>query len=430
MIEKLAWPSGVTVLALALVLGPFGSAAHVAAVLMCATGWLALAWRGRGNNTPQNESVGQEDSAIDQTRRLAEDVAMVVANDVGAIRRDLRQVRALIRDAVANLGNSFYGLNDETCAQAETVKRVFATLDPSAAEASRADADLRAGAEPEEASAGVDGELVHPVQQESAGEDRISIKKFIGRTSELLDYFVDLMVTNSKQSMDSVTMIDAIADQMGAIFKLIADVRKIAEQTNLLALNAAIEAARAGEAGRGFAVVADEVRNLSRYSSQFNEQIRNEVAKAQQSIRNAREMVGSAASKDMNTVISGKADIERMMTELQSMEQFLSASLTEVSGRINAVSDQTATAVRALQFEDITRQILEYVETRISAVEELPAQLRAGFGAADLRRDDPSEYMKHIAELRTKIVEVRTRREEPHKPAAQSDMGEGAVDLF
>ena len=91
---------------------------------------------------------------------------------------------------------------------------------------------------------------------------------------ETLRSFVDSVVENSKLAMELVEMTDRIATEMRQILGMLAKSREFPKQTNLLALNAAIEAARAGEAGRGFAVVADEVRDLSGRTSHFSQQIR------------------------------------------------------------------------------------------------------------------------------------------------------------
>lgn len=83
-----------------------------------------------------------------------------------------------------------------------------------------------------------------------------------------------------------------------------------------MALNAAIEAVRAGEAGRGFAVVASEVRKLSQSSSSLSEQIRSQVQKTKATIGEARKIVGEVTAKDMNVAITAKGRIDDMLSEI------------------------------------------------------------------------------------------------------------------
>ncbi len=134
------------------------------------------------------------------------------------------------------------------------------------------------------------------------------------------------MAQKTQSTAHSVDQLNQRADQIGGIIKLI---KEIADQTNLLALNAAIEAARAGEQGRGFAVVADEVRKLAERTGQATNEISSLVSSIQNETGNARDEMVQNASEAEQFSREGESATESMqalLTLSQNMEGAIAAS--------------------------------------------------------------------------------------------------------
>ncbi|MBL0520665.1 MULTISPECIES: methyl-accepting chemotaxis protein [Aeromonas] len=143
------------------------------------------------------------------------------------------------------------------------------------------------------------------------------------------------------------------------------DVAKIASQTNLLALNAAIEAARAGEAGRGFAVVADEVRNLSRLSSETAQKMSDKVDTINAGIGRVSEIAESSAARDHVSVANSEQAIEQVLTRFRQATDSLAESASLLQSESTDIHHEISNVIISLQFQDRVSQILNQVRNNM-----------------------------------------------------------------
>lgn len=264
--------------------------------------------------------------------------------------------------------------------------------------------------------------------------DNSSTNKLAAEATAVIDLFISNISTMASCSMELVTIMDTIKNQMQSVDRLLQEIDGISSQTNLLALNAAIEAARAGEAGRGFAVVADEVRALSQRSTQFSDQIRKEVLGTKNNIETAARTVGKMASQDMNMSLAAKDRIPEMMADLDQLNREVKDNLEVISTITNGISENVAIAVRSLQFEDMTSQLINHIKKRSEFMMALSDSMYAASSHLNQTITNPTETspLNDISlKLQTAINHSEPKKmQTKHNPVNQSKMDDGDVELF
>lgn len=271
-------------------------------------------------------------------------------------------------------------------------------------------------------------ELITNHSSESDGDS-----SFRNEATELVEMFIESIKEMSESSMHLVDSMNEMSGQINQIDQLLGEVNGISSQTNLLALNAAIEAARAGEAGRGFAVVADEVRILSQRSNQFSDQIREKYQNIRNTMNVANDIVGKMASRDLTLTMNSKGRMDELIKGMEKINQEVASELQQVSSFTEEISAGVNVALRSLQFEDITNQLIQHMGDRLDSINEFNSILSRHHKDFELLKLDQLEnpFEDHLERLR-EIMNVAIKKSGVmgESPANQTGMESGAIELF
>lgn len=179
----------------------------------------------------------------------------------------------------------------------------------------------------------------------------------------------------------STTIVEDLAVQVRDIGKVLDVIRGIAEQTNLLALNAAIEAARAGEQGRGFAVVADEVRALA--------------ARTQSSTGEIESMIGAVQSRADQAVVAMEKS-QTLVTNTQSLAQATGDALELIAEGIGQINDRNLVIASACEEQ---AHVAREVDRNLVNIQDLSTQSTAGAGQTTAATQDLSRLALSFNDL-------------------------------
>ena len=319
----------------------------------------------------------ESENAREQSRKAQE--AMTQAEAASKEARAKTQAMLVAADKLEAMGGVLSSASTELSAQIEQSDRGAAESAQRLSEAATAMNEMNATVQEVARNAGSASAASAETKQKAEAGSQVVERavRSIGEVHQMSLALKDDMVQLNEHSQDITRIMGVISD--------------IADQTNLLALNAAIEAARAGEAGRGFAVVADEVRKLAEKTMQATGQVTRAVEEIQRSVsgngKTTEQMVNVMSESSRRAGQSGEA-LERIRQmaarTAEGMRAIASAAdgqcetsreVSETVDRINALSDETArnmsaSAEAVAELSRLARELDAIIEGMRDAGEE------------------------------------------------------------
>ena len=280
-------------------------------------------------------AVKEAEAAKAQAERAKRDGMLQAANDLTSVVDAVSDVSKALNEGIAS---SDKGAKEQAHIVSETVHSM------------------------DEMKVAVHGVAQSASQASSVAQDvRAKAQEGVEQVAQVTESMAELSVASAKISKD-MEVLGKQANGIGAILSTISD---IADQTNLLALNAAIEAARAGEAGRGFAVVADEVRKLAEKTMAATHEVNNSISAIQQSV---------------HTNIKSVGETGEMAHRVTEIVQHSGAVLDEIHNLAEASADQVRAIAAAAEEQSVS---CDHIGQSVDAISNIANQVVGTMQEAD-----------------------------------------------
>lgn len=368
----------------------------LALVVVAAAGvGMALILR-RGNASDADADNEPLVDNLGATRDLLGYLNQETGNEFNNIRSENTQVKDILADAIDKLVNSFTELERQTQRQQELASTISGT-----------------GTEPQQ-------------------KEQVNFNTLFRDIDDTLAVLIEAIVKNSTDATHLSESMAQAQQQFHNIQAMLHDVRKIADQTNLLAVNASVEAARAGAAGKGFAVVAEEVRNLSIRSNRFSEQIYSSVQGIASSLGKVEESITKIATTSEALASTQQGRVDTILEQTHSFHTRVNESAIEIGDISRSVSQQVGAAITSLQFQDMATQVVDTATRRVDSMDYLLESLATL--DVELSPEESAtlnQQQQHMLKLQHMLQEAnRLVRESQHNPVTQKSMDEGDIELF
>jgi len=311
---------------------------------------------------------------------------MAVGDMSAAVKGDYKGDHEILKNSINNMGESISGIllkvKELAAASASAANQISASTEEMATgsqEQSTQTAEIAGAIEQMSKTIYETTKSTSSASEASknAGNSARQGGKIVEETINGMDKIADVV----EQSAGIVLELGESSNQIGEIIQVIDD---IADQTNLLALNAAIEAARAGEHGRGFAVVADEVRKLAERTTKATKEIAEMIKQIQKDTKSAVESMKNGTSEvergkllahkagdSLNEIIIGAESVLDIVTQVAVVSEEQSTTAEQISKNIDSISSVTQQSASGIQqiahasedLNQLTLNLQELVET-------------------------------------------------------------------